>query len=160
MEAVRSLLTDNGIGFELKVETVRGKMFEESFKGQLRIDQEAAVTAMLSFDTGVLCAPTAFGKTVVAAAMIARRGVHTLILVHCTELLRQWQERLKVFLGVGKDVVGTIGGGKSKRTGMIDIAVMQSLSRDGEIDPLVEEYGQVIVDECHHIGASAFEEIL
>ncbi len=160
IEAVRILLTDNGIRFELKDETVRGQVFEESFKGQLRIDQEAAVTAMLGFDTGVLCAPTAFGKTVVAAAMIARRGVNTLILVHRTELLRQWQERLKVFLGVGKEVVGTIGGGKSKRTGMIDIAVMQSLSREDEIDPLVEEYGQVIVDECHHIGASSFEEIL
>jgi superfamily II DNA or RNA helicase len=160
MEAVRALLADNDIGVELRDETFRGLAFKESFIGQLRIDQEAAVKAMLGFDTGVLCAPTAFGKTVVAAAMISRRSVNTLILVHRTELLRQWQERLKVFLGVGKEVVGTIGGGKSKRTGIIDIAVMQSLSRQGDIDSLVEEYGQVIVDECHHIGASSFEEIL
>jgi superfamily II DNA or RNA helicase len=110
-------------------------------------------------DAGVLCAPTAFGKTVTAAAMIARRGVNTLVLVHRTELLKQWQERLQ-FLGVGKGVVGTIGGGKAKPTGKIDIAVMQSLSRQGEVNPLVENYGQVIVDECHHVGAVSFDAIL
>ena len=86
---------------------------------------------MLHHDAGVLCAPTAFGKTVTAAAMIARRGVNTLVLVHRTELLKQWQERLQAFLGVGKGVVGTIGGGKAKPTGKIDIAVMQSLVPPG-----------------------------
>jgi superfamily II DNA or RNA helicase len=108
----------------------------------------------------VLCAPTAFGKTVAAAAIIARRGVNTLVLVHRTELLNQWQERLQAFLGVGRDVVGTIGGGKAKPTGVIDIAVMQSLSRQGEVNSLVEDYGQVIVDECHHVGAASFDAIL
>jgi superfamily II DNA or RNA helicase len=115
---------------------------------------------MMQHDAGVLCAPTAFGKTVTAAAMIARRGVNTLVLVHRTELLKQWQERLQAFLGVGKGVVGTIGGGKSRSTGQIDIAVMQSLSRQGEISPLVENYGHVIIDECHHIGAASFDAIL
>jgi superfamily II DNA or RNA helicase len=102
----------------------------------------------------------AFGKTVVAAAIIARRGVNTLILVHRTELLRQWQERLQAFLGADKGVVGTVGGGKTKATGRIDIAVMQSLSRRGEVDPMVEGYGQVIVDGCHHVGAVSFDAIL
>ena len=83
-----------------------------------------------------------------------------LVLVHRTELLKQWQERLQSFLGVGKGVVGTIGGGKAKPTGKIDIAVMQSLSRQGEINPIVENYGHVIIDECHHIGASSFDAIL
>lgn len=115
---------------------------------------------MLHYDTGVLCAPTAFGKTVIAAAMIAERGVNTLVLVHRTELLKQWQERLQSFLGVGKGVVGTIGGGKAKPTGKIDIAVMQSVSRQGEVNPLVENYGHVIVDECHHVGAVSFDAIL
>ena len=115
---------------------------------------------MLQHDAGVLCAPTAFGKTVTAAAIIARRGVNTLVLVHRTELLKQWQERLQAFLGVGKGVVGTIGGGKAKPTGRIDIAVMQSLSRQGEVNVLVENYGQVIVDECHHVGAASFDAIL
>ena len=95
-----------------------------------------------------------------AAAMIARRGVNTLVLVHRTELLKQWQERLQSFLGVGKGVVGTIGGGKAKPTGRIDIAVIQSLSRQGAINSLVENYGHVIVDECHHVGAVSFDAIL
>jgi superfamily II DNA or RNA helicase len=97
---------------------------------------------------------------VTAAAIIARRGVNTLVLVHRTELLKQWQERLQAFLGAGKGVVGTIGGGKAKPTGRIDIAVMQSLSRQGEVNALVESYGQVIVDECHHVGATSFDAIL
>jgi len=80
--------------------------------------------------------------------------------VHRTELLKQWQERLQSFLGVGKGVVGTIGGGKAKPSGKIDIAVMQSLSRQGEINPVVENYGHVIIDECHHIGAASFDAIL
>jgi superfamily II DNA or RNA helicase len=160
LDAAKALLRDNGIDCELRDERALGAPLEVGFAGTLRPDQEAAVAAMLAHDDGVLCAPTAFGKTVTAAAIIARRGVNTLILVHRTELLEQWRERMQAFLAVGRDVIGTIGGGKSRPTGRIDIAVMQSLSRKGEVAPLVEEYGQVIVDECHHIGAASFEAIL
>lgn len=160
LDAALSLLRDNDIASELKDERFAGTPLEVAFVGTLRIDQETAVSAMLQHNAGVLCAPTAFGKTVTAAAMIARRGVNTLVLVHRTELLKQWQERLQAFLGVGKGVVGTIGGGKARPTGRIDIAVMQSLSRQGEVNPLVDGYGQVIVDECHHVGAVSFDAIL
>lgn len=160
LDAALSLLRDNGIACDLEDERFAGAPLDVTFVGTLRIDQETAVSAMLQYDAGVLCAPTAFGKTVTAAAMIARRGVNTLVLVHRTELLKQWQERLQAFLGAGKGVVGTIGGGKAKPTGKIDIAVMQSLSRKGEVNPLVEDYGQVIVDECHHVGAVSFDAIL
>lgn len=160
LDAALSLLRENGIACDLRDERFGGQPLDVSFVGSLRPDQEAAVSAMLPFDAGVLCAPTAFGKTVTAAAMIARRGVNTLVLVHRTELLKQWQERLQAFLGVGKGVVGTIGGGKAKLTGRVDIAVMQSLSRQGEVNPLVEDYGQVIVDECHHVSAVSFDAIL
>lgn len=160
LDAALSLLRENGIACDLRDERVGGQPLDVSFVGSLRPDQEAAVSAMLPFEAGVLCAPTAFGKTVTAAAMIARRGVNTLVLVHRTELLKQWQERLQAFLGVGKGVVGTIGGGKAKPTGRIDIAVMQSLSRQGEVNPQVEDYGLVIVDECHHAGAASFDAIL
>ncbi len=160
LEAAHALLNDNHIRCETLDERFAGHAIDIRFTGSLRADQEAAVSAMLPHDTGVLCAPTAFGKTVSAAAIIARRGINTLILVHRTELLKQWHERLKVFLGVDKNVVGTIGGGKAKPTGKIDIAVMQSLSRQGEINSLVENYGQVIVDECHHVGAVSFDAIL
>jgi superfamily II DNA or RNA helicase len=107
IEAALDLLRENGISCELRDERFGGEPLEVSFVGTLRLDQEAAVSGMLHHDTGVLCAPTAFGKTVTAAAMIARRGVNTLVLVHRTELLKQWQERLQAFLGVGKGVVGT-----------------------------------------------------
>lgn len=160
LDAARELLDQNGIRCELKDERFDGRPIDAVFVGTLRPDQESAVTAMLRHETGVLCAPTAFGKTVTAAALIARRQVNTLVLVHRTELLKQWQERLQSFLGVGKGVIGTVGGGKSKPTGIIDIAVMQSLSRQGEVDPLVENYGHVIVDECHHVGALSFDAIL
>ena len=159
-DAVLDLLRDNGITCDLRDERFDGSPIDVPFVGTLRLDQEAAVAAMLNHDTGVLCAPTAFGKTVTAAAMIARRGVTTLVLVHRTELLKQWQERLQAFLGVGKGEVGTIGGGKAKPTGKIDIAVMQSISRQGKVNPLVYNYGQVIVDECHHVGAVTFDAIL
>ena len=160
LDAALELLRDNGITCDLCDERFGGEPLKVTFVGNLRSDQEAAISEMLNHDTGVLCAPTAFGKTVTAAAMIVRRGVNTLILVHRTELLKQWQERLQVFLGVGKGMVGTIGGGKAKPTGKIDIAVMQSVSRQGEVNSLVENYGQVIVDECHHVGAVSFDAIL
>lgn len=160
LDAARDLLRENAIRCDLRDERNAGEAIDVRFVGKLRVDQEAAVAAMLRDDVGVLCAPTAFGKTVTAAAMIARRGVNTLVLVHRTELLRQWQERLQTFLGVGGGVVGTIGGGKAKPTGTIDIAVMQSLSRQGEVNALVEKYGHVIVDECHHVGAVSFDAIL
>ena len=160
LDAALDLLRDNDIACELRDERFGGEPIDLSFVGTLRLDQEAAIAGMLRHDNGVLCAPTAFGKTVTAAALIARRGVNTLVLVHRTELLKQWQERLQAFLGAGKDVVGTIGGGKAQPTGKIDIAVMQSLSRHGEVNPLVEGYGQIIVDECHHVSAVSFDAIL
>ena len=160
LDAVEALIRDNAILCERIDERVYGEALDVALIGTLRLDQNVAVAALLKYDNGVFCAPTAFGKTVTAAAMIARRGVNTLVLVHRNELLKQWQERLQSFLGVGKGLVGTIGGGKTKLTGRIDIAVMQSLYRQGDIDPLVEHYGHIIVDECHHVGAVSFEAIL
>ena len=160
LESVQALLQEQGIGWELVDDRQNGLPLELAFAGQLRDDQEAAVAAMLRHDIGVLQAPTAFGKTVVAAAILARRGVNTLVLVHRAELLRQWQERLQSFLDVPPEAIGSIGGGKTKATGQLDIAVMQSLVRKGEVNPVVQSYGQVIIDECHHIAAASFEAIL
>ncbi len=160
LEAAQELLQENDIRCNLIDERTDGEPLDVQFAGTLRQDQEAAVAELLKHDTGILCAPTAFGKTVAAAAMIARRGVNTLILVHRTELLTQWQARLQTFLGAGKETVGAIGGGKNKPTGKIDIAVMQSLTRKGKVSVLIENYGQIIVDECHHLSAFSFEGIL
>jgi hypothetical protein len=114
LDPALKLLQANGIRCDLRDERSSGGPIDAPFVGTLRPDQETAVGEMLKHNTGVLCAPTAFGKTVAAAAMIARRGVNTLVLVHRTELLKQWQERLQTFLDVGKGAVGTIGGGKVK----------------------------------------------
>jgi len=159
LDAATKLLDENGIGLDLADERFAGELLPLKFTGQLRPDQEKAVKAMMAHDTGVLCAPTAFGKTVTAAALIARRGVSTLILVNRNELLKQWQERLRVFLGLDKDQLGTIGGGKRKPTGMIDIASMQSLVRNDEVSDVIERYGHVVIDECHHLAARSYEKL-
>ncbi len=160
LDDVRALLGENNIELVLHDERFAGEPIEVRFVGKLRSDQEAALAGMLGHDTGILCAPTAFGKTVTSAALIAQRGVNTLVLVHRTELLQQWKERLQAFLGADKKAVGSIGGGKAKPTGIIDVAVMQSLSRQGEVSEQVKNYGQIIVDECHHLSAFSFEAIL
>lgn len=130
------------------------------FIGQLREEQKKAVNKVLKHDVGILHAPTAFGKTVAAVGIISRRKTSTLILTHSVQLLEQWKERLSGFLkGVE---VGVIRGGKKKPSKQIDIATYQSLinKKDNTINPIVSEYGQIIVDECHHISAPNYELVL
>ena len=134
-----------------------GESLSVRFLGKLREEQVVAFNALAEHDTGVLAASPAFGKTVVAAALIAKRACSTLVLVHRRELLTQWVERLREFLSVEAGDVGTIAGGRKKPTGRIDVAVIQSLVRKGEVSDLVAGYGQLIVDECHHLSASSFE---
>lgn len=128
-----------------------------SLLAELRPPQLKAFDALVSHDHGVLAATTAFGKTVVAAALIARRARNTLVLVHRRELLTQWVERLKSFLDIDSKHIGVVGGGRRKPTGIIDVALIQSLVRNGEVSDLVANYGHLVVDECHHISATSFE---
>jgi len=160
LEPVLELLAQNNVRAVIQNERVSGKKIKTKFTGQLRNDQKTSVRKMMKHDMGVLCAPTAFGKTVTAAAMIARRKVSTLILVHRTELLTQWKERMATFLDLPKGLPGALGGGKNKLSGEIDIAVMQSLSKREDIHEILDSYGQIIIDECHHISAFSFETIL
>jgi len=160
LEPVLELLAQNNVRAVIQNERVSGKKIKTKFTGQLRNDQKTSVRNMMKHDMGVLCAPTAFGKTVTAAAMIARRKVSTLILVHRTELLTQWKERMATFLDLPKGLPGALGGGKNKLSGEIDIAVMQSLSKREDIHEILDSYGQIIIDECHHISAFSFETIL
>jgi superfamily II DNA or RNA helicase/very-short-patch-repair endonuclease len=136
-----------------------GRSLNAKFQCELRPEQAAAAQALLANDTGVLAATTAFGKTVVAAWLIAKRGVNTLVLVHRRQLQQQWVERLSKFLGLPTGAIGRIGGGRKKPTGLLDVAVIQSLVRKGIVADLVGEYGQVIVDECHHLSAQSFEQV-
>jgi superfamily II DNA or RNA helicase len=130
------------------------------FRGELRPGQEEAARALLDHETGILSAPTAFGKTVIAAWVIAQRKVSTLVLVHRKQLLDQWRDRLADFLDLAENEIGQIGGGKGKPSGVIDVAVLQSLVRKGVVKDIISDYSQVIVDECHHIPAFSFEQAL
>jgi superfamily II DNA or RNA helicase/very-short-patch-repair endonuclease len=130
-----------------------------AFQGELRAEQKAAAEAMLAHDTGVLSATTAFGKTVIAAWLIAKRGASTLVLVHRRQLLDQWRERLASFLGLSPKEIGQVGGGRNRPNGSLDVALIQSLRRKGVVDERVNEYGHIIVDECHHLPALSFEQV-
>lgn len=150
----------------LKVKTVvrderaAGTPIDSKFHGLLRPTQEEAVAKVLQHDDGLICAPTAFGKTAVAAWLIAKRGVNTLVMVHRQQLLDQWRERLAMFLNLPIDQIGQVGGGKTKRTGLIDVAVIQSLHRENAVKDFVAEYGHVVIDECHHLSAFTFEQVM
>jgi superfamily II DNA or RNA helicase len=157
MEEILELFRSLNIKTELIDERYEGSPIKYSFKGVLREEQILAAEEMLRHDMGVLAASTAFGKTVVAIYLLAKRGVNSLILVHRRQLLDQWVVHLQNFLGIEKSQIGQIGGGKRKPSGIIDVALIQSLSRKGVVDDIVGEYGHLIVDECHHISARSFE---
>ena len=160
LDDVQQTLDRLGIRTVIRDERYAGHPLDVAFHGELRPEQKVAAEAMLEHDTGVLAATTAFGKTVVAAWLIAQRGVNTLVLVHRRQLLDQWVERLSTFLDLRAKSIGRIGGGRNKPTGLLDVAVIQSLVRKGVVDDCVAEYGHVIVDECHHLSAHSFEQVV
>lgn len=149
------------LGVEIEVDDQRcsGSPIETVFKGKLTSKQTETVEALLAEDNGVLSATTGFGKNVLAAAIIARRGVNTLILVHRRHLLDQWLARLDAFLDTTNVSVGHLGSGKRRLSGQIDVALIQTLVRKDVVDDCVADYGQLIVDECHHISAVSFEKV-
>ncbi|MDQ0232771.1 TOTE conflict system archaeo-eukaryotic primase domain-containing protein [Metabacillus malikii] len=159
-DEITSLLKKHSIEIEHTNETNQGTALPVTFAGKLRVEQEQAVTNLLEQPTGILSATTGFGKTVVAAALIAKRKVNTLVIVHRKQLIEQWKDRLTSFLNLEAHQIGQIGGGKNKQSGVIDIATIQSLNYKGEIKDHVTQYGQIIVDECHHISAYSFEQVL
>jgi superfamily II DNA or RNA helicase len=160
-DELQALLREQGITVEIDDRRSRGQSLDgTSLKATLRGDQKKAVKALEDHDTGILHAPTAFGKTVTAIGIVAKRQVNTLILTHSRQLLDQWKERLETFIEGAS--VGVVGGGKKKPTGQIDVATYQSLinKKDNTVSSLVREYGQVIIDECHHISAPRYEMLL
>ncbi len=157
LEEVEQFLGSLGIQSVIRDERNQGKPLPCSFRGELRPEQRAAAEALMLHDTGVLAASTAFGKTVLAAWLIAARGVNTLVLVHRQQLLEQWSERLSVFLDLPSKSMGCLGGGRRRLTGVLDVALIQSLVRKEVVDDCVAEYGHLVVDECHHLSARSFE---
>jgi superfamily II DNA or RNA helicase len=157
LDLVQALFNELQVQVEFTDERKTGCAIDVRFTGTLREDQERAFEALRNHDTGVLAATTAFGKTVVGARMIAAREVGTLVLVHRRQLMDQWVERLSTFLDLPRVKIGTIGGGKRRPTGVVDVALIQSLVRKGEVDDIVGDYGHLVVDECHHLSAVSFE---
>lgn len=157
---VKEIADSYNVKLEIADRRNEGDVINVSFQGELRPQQQEALQKMMEHEHGVVSATTGFGKTVTAAALIASRNVNTLIIVHRKQLMQQWVEQLSAFLDVSKDEIGQIGGGKRRQTGRIDVAMIQSLSRDGGVAPVVTQYGQVIVDECHHLSAVTFERVM
>jgi len=160
LDELLELIASLNIEVNLTDERFSGTPLEIQFQGDLRSEQQLAANALLAHETGVLSASTAFGKTVLAAYLIAQRKVNTLIIVHRRQLLDQWVSILNEFLGVNPKQIGQIGGGKRKPTGIIDVAMIQTLYRKGVVDDIVSQYGHLIVDECHHISAVSFEQVV
>jgi superfamily II DNA or RNA helicase len=150
------------LGVKLTVEDRRhdGAPPDFKFDGDLTTVQKKAASALLAHDTGVFWGPPGIGKTVLGTYLIAERARSTLVLVHRKPLLDQWVAQLAMFLGIDEKEVGQIGGGKRRPNGRLDVAMIQSLVRKGQVDDLVAGYGHVIVDECHHVPAVSFERVL
>lgn len=159
LDEARETLTSNGIEIDLADERQFGQALNMKFTGTLRPDQASAAKSLLAHDCGVLAATTAFGKTVLAISLIADRGCNALVLVHRQQLLDQWLEQLRAFLDVAPEAIGTMGGGKNRLTGKVDVALIQSLVRKHEVNDCVLNYGHLIVDECHHVSATSFEAV-
>jgi superfamily II DNA or RNA helicase/very-short-patch-repair endonuclease len=157
---LEALLQSAGIGLVLHDERCSGERLDVAFAGTLRPEQRAAAQAMLAHDTGVLAATTAFGKTVLAAWMIAQRGVNTLVLVNRRQLQEQWVARLSAFLGLPEKMIGRWGGGRKALTGRIDVALFQSLVRADGANDCVARYAHIVVDECHAVSAAGFESVI
>ena len=174
-DATRSFLNDNAVTYTITDKTNHGNKISVSFQGAEREEQLEAINALLPYTNGILHATTAFGKTVTAAAIIARKKVNTLILVHSKALLKQWHDRLTEFLNIDypkheeknkrgrRKVFSPIGCFDSSGNtlhGIIDIALIQSCLDEDGVKPFVQDYGMVIVDECHHVSSITFEQVL
>lgn len=177
-----SLLNRSGAQYVVQDERFRTKCLDIEFAGTLRPRQQDAANALLSFDTGILSAPTGFGKTVIGAYLIGAVKQPALVIVPRTALLSQWIEKLGIFLNVNEEPpalltpsgkiskrkrprIGQIGGGKNKASGIVDVATFQSLIERGDdgasrVKELVRSYGLVICDECHHAAAPQLESVL
>lgn len=164
------------IDYEIEDERQQGRNINVDFKGELRPEQDEALKELMKYDNGILHATTAFGKTVVSCAIIAQKKTNTLIILESSALIGQWKEALDKFLSIDekpptyetktgrvrkrKSLIGTLQGAHDSMTGIIDIAMAGSLCKKGEYHKLLNQYGLVLVDECHHSASETIANIL
>jgi len=160
MENLSQLCLVNQITLDIQDKRVNGNSVQFTFTGDLTETQEKSCRELLKHATGTFVAPPGIGKTVIGIKMIATRGVNTLVLVHRKPLLEQWRTQIAAFLDIPVGSIGQIGAGKNKATNAIDVAMIQSLDKKEEVDPRIRNYGQIIVDECHHVSAFSFERVM
>lgn len=157
-EYLDSLCKENNVKINITDNRNEGIKLDVKFNSNLREEQKPAFNELIKFDTGVLCAPTGFGKTVVTCKVIETKNVNTLIIVPKLQLLNQWKNSIKNFLNI--DVVGEISGKKKNITNIIDVACAKSLWNNGKVLDILNNYGMIIVDECHHSAAYTFEQVI
>ncbi len=175
-ESLRARLEEAAIPYSIRDERQQGMPLKLSFTGTLYPEQQLAADAMLTHDTGILAAATAFGKTAVGAYLVVARQVNTLVLVHNTEIMKNWVEDFEKFLHIEheapeyqtasgrtrkrKKLIGRLISNHNSLTGIVDVAMISSLGKKGNIKPLVKDYGLIIMDECHHAASVTAEEVL
>jgi superfamily II DNA or RNA helicase len=169
--AVLSLLDNHCVNHQIEDQTNRGSQIDIKFKGKLYPNQAEAVAELSQHNNGILCATTAFGKTVAAIGLIAKLQINTLILVHTRALQDQWIEKLNEFLSItydepkqphhrGRKKKFTPIGSSVNLHGIIDVVTIQSCINNNSVKDFINNYGLVIVDECHHVSAVSFEQVL
>lgn len=154
LDTTMRLVAEVGSKIETADRRATGTSHKLPIHAELTRDQRAAVSDLLAHELGLLVAPPGSGKTVMACAVIAERGTSTLVLVDRKTLADQWRRQIQSLLGVKP---GQVGGGRSKLTGVVDVATLQTISRRSDLDEMLGGYGLVVVDECHHVPAVAFE---
>ena len=154
---LKEFLEENSVNSNLDNKTFLEKVETKKVKFELRPEQNKAVENIMENDFCICVAPPGFGKTLIGAKMFELRACSTLIIVNKNMLLSQWIDRFVDYFGYSKKDIGYLGKGKNKLNGKIDVATMQSLKNNPDV---VNDYSFVIVDECHHIPAITFEQIV
>ena len=92
--------------------------------------------------------------------LIAKLKQPALIIVHKRQIFDQWIERIESFLNIPKRKIGQFSSTKKDPGKIITIAMIQTLSRMKNIKEIKDNFGLIIVDECHHMPAKMFRGVI